>query len=177
MKSFCLVLLYIFFLSCNEQDNHKTVNNTIGEIDKEKSIQLNKYWIKDESFRIQQYCLRQGWETQISKTGLRYIVINDEGSDYKPKVGDLVTLNYDVRLMDPLMTRCYHSDEFGLAKFRVNRSLVESGLHEVVTYLNKGDSALVILPHYLAHGIAGDVNKIPPLSTVLYFIKIVDVSN
>ena len=44
-----------------------------------------------------------------------------------------------------------------------------------VTYLGVGDSALVVLPHYLAHGIAGDNQKIPPLSPVLYFIKLVDV--
>ena len=77
--------------------------------------------------------------------------------------------------MDPDKTRCYHSDTNGLAKFKMEQSLVESGLHEVVSYLRKGDSALVVLPFYLAHGIAGNSDQIPPLASVLYYIKIIDV--
>ncbi|MDA8556807.1 hypothetical protein N9K77_01505 [bacterium] len=40
----------------------------------------------------------------------------------------------------------------GLAMFKVEHSTIESGINEVVTYLEKNDSALVILPHHIAHG-------------------------
>lgn len=146
------------------------------KLDKETSISLNKYWIQDEHFQIKQYCERQGWKMSITPSGLNYMVINSLNNKQKsPKVGDEVLLSYDIRLLDPYQTSCYHSDSNGLARFKVEQSLVESGLHEVVTYLGVGDSALVVLPHYLAHGIAGDKQKIPPLSPVLYFIKLVDV--
>ena len=168
----------MIIFSCTNHSNHKlNIENKYQKLNKNTSIALNNQWVKDESFKIDQYCLRQGFDTQISKSGLRYLIINDVKGSYYARPGDFVVLSYDIRLMNPSKTRCYHSDSNGLAKFQIEKSIVESGLHEVVTYLNKGDSALVILPHFLAHGITGDSEKIPPLSSVLYFIKLIDVLN
>ena len=170
------VITFLFFVSCRQADVNPFQVEKPGKLDKETSISLNKYWIQDEHFQIKTYCERQGWKMSISPSGLNYMLIDSSSKKvYSPKVGDEVVLSYDIRLLDPNQTSCYHSDSNGLARFKVDQSLVESGLHEVVTYLGVGDSALVVLPHYLAHGIAGDNQKIPPLSPVLYFIKLVDV--
>ena len=170
------VITFLFFISCRQADANPFEVQKPGKLDKETSISLNKYWIQDEHFQIKTYCERQGWKMSISPSGLNYMIIDSSSKKvYSPKVGDEVVLSYDIRLLDPNQTSCYHSDSNGLARFKVDQSLVESGLHEVVTYLDVGDSALVVLPHYLAHGIAGDNQKIPPLSPVLYFIKLVDV--
>ncbi len=168
----------ILIFSCENQSNSIVVEDrTFQKLDKNLSIKLNSQWVKDEAFRIEQYCIRQGWKTKSTNSGLQYVVIEDLHNNNSPKAGDQVIISYDVRLMNPEKTSCYHSDSNGLAKFTIDQSSVESGLHEVVTYLNKGDSALVILPHYLAHGITGDSHKIPPLSSVIYYIKIIDVLN
>ena len=168
--------LLILFLSCNNGTATDSIKNVgFNKFEKELSIELNNNWVKDEAFKIDQYCLRQGFDTKITKSGLRYLVIKNSENKFSPSPGDDVILSYDVRLMDPNKTRCYHSDSNGLAKFKIEQAMVESGLHEVVTYLNKGDSALVILPHYLAHGVTGDSRKIPPLASVLYYIKLIDV--
>ena len=170
------VIIFFFFVSCRQADANPFQVEKPEKLDKETSISLNKYWIQDEHFQIKTYCERQGWKMSISPSGLNYMIIDSSSKKvYSPKVGDEVVLSYDIRLLDPNQTSCYHSDSNGLARFKVDQSLVESGLHEVVTYLGVGDSALVVLPHYLAHGIAGDNQKIPPLSPVLYFIKLVDV--
>lgn len=164
--------------SCENQSSPIVIKDrTPQKLDKNFSIKLNSQWVKDEAFRIEQYCIRQGWKTNSTKSGLKYIIIEDLHDNNSPKAGDQVIISYDVRLMNPEKTSCYHSDSNGLAKFTIDQSTVESGLHEAVTYLNKGDSAIVILPHYLAHGITGDFQKIPPLSSVLYHIKIIDVLN
>ena len=164
------------FVSCRQTDSNPFKFQKPAKLEKETSISLNKYWIQDEHFQIKTYCERQGWKMSISLSGLNYMIIDSISSGFdKPKIGDEVVLSYDIRLLDPNQTSCYHSDSNGLAKFKVDQSLVESGLHEVVTYLGVGDSAVVVLPHYLAHGIAGDNQKIPPLSPVLYFIKLLDV--
>jgi FKBP-type peptidyl-prolyl cis-trans isomerase len=167
---FRLVYLSLVFLlfSCGKPLERQSNSNhsKIQKIDKSKSIEMNKLWVKDEIFKIDQYCLRYGWN----------MVIQSENSTIKPIIGSEVTMSYDVRLMDSKQTKCYHSDSNGLAKFKVEKSLIESGINEVVSMLRKGDSALVILPHHIAHGLTGDSKKIPPLSTVLYFIKILDVN-
>ena len=169
-------IAFLLFVSCRQTNSNPFKVQKPSKLDKETSISLNKYWIQDEHFQIKTYCERQGWKMTISPSGLNYMIIDSSSrrSD-TPTIGDEVILSYDIRLLDPNQTSCYHSDSNGLAKFKVDQSLVESGLHEVVTYLGVGDSALVVLPHYLAHGIAGDNQKIPPLSPLLYFIKLVDV--
>ena len=176
---FRLILFYLIFLllfSCQntKDDNKKSVLN-IGKFDKQSSIKINKIWIKDEIFKIDQYCNRQGWEMLNTESGLRYKIISSSNSYIMPISGSNLVISYDIRLMDSKQTKCYHSDSGGYAKFKVDQSMIESGIHEVVTYLHKNDSALVILPHHIAHGITGDSKLIPPLSTVLYFIKIIDV--
>jgi FKBP-type peptidyl-prolyl cis-trans isomerase len=161
-------------LSCENEENFQD-NDLFGVFDKESSININKSWLEDEVFKIDQYCERQGWDMLSSESGLRYKILNKSNSGVKAKEGSEVVISYDIRLMDSFQTKCYSSDSSGLAKFIVQHSTIESGIHEVVTYLEKHDSALVILPHHIAHGISGDSKLIPPLSTVLYFIKIVDV--
>jgi FKBP-type peptidyl-prolyl cis-trans isomerase len=39
--------------------------------------------------------------------------------------------------------------------------------------MRKGEKALFILPPHLAHGLIGDMNKIPPLTTVVYDIELI----
>ena len=170
-----IVFFSISLLSCENNIEKFQDNDSLGVFDKESSIKMNKSWLVDEVFKIDQYCLRQGWEMLSSESGRRYKIINKSNSGIKAKEGSEVIIAYDIRLMDSFQTKCYNSDSSGLAKFKVEHSTIETGIHEVVTYLEKNDSALVILPHHIAHGISGDSKLIPPLSTVLYFIKIVDV--
>ncbi len=170
-----IVVFFSFLNSCVQKKESFKDNELLGVFDKESSIKMNKSWIEDEVFKIDQYCIRQGWNMLSSESGLRYKILHKSNSGVKPKEGSEVVIGYDVRLMDSFQTKCYSSDSNGLAKFIVQHSTVESGIHEVVTYLEKSDSALVILPHHIAHGISGDFRLIPPLSTVLYFIKIIDV--
>ena len=172
-----ILLCCLFSCTGKITNNYNNEGNDFEKFDRDYSIGLNSQWVKDESFKIKQYCKRHGLVTKITNSGLRYLIIDSSKTNIKPKIGNDVILSYDVRLMDPFNTSCYHSDSNGLAKFRIEQSMVETGLHEVVTYLNKGDSALVILPHFLAHGVTGDSKKIPPLSSVLYYIKLVDVIN
>ena len=42
--------------------------------------------------------------------------------------------------------------------------------------MSPGDSAMIIIPSYRAHGLAGDQNKIPMRSSVVYHIGLVKLS-
>ena len=170
----------MLLFSCQNEDvsSFKQNNNLeIKVLDSDQSIDLNKSWSLDESFKIETYCKRQGWDMVKSNSGIFYSIVKNGDGKVFPSFDDEVTINYEVRLLDVDQTLCYSSDEFGLAIFKVEKSLVESGLHEAITYLKSGDSAIVVLPHFLAHGIAGNIDKIPPLSPVLYFLSVIDVKN
>ena len=81
-------------------------NTNIQFLEKETSIQINKYWIKDESFKINKYCVRQGWNMITTKSGVSYMITKKGEGLVNPKVGDLITLDYDVRLLDADQTLC-----------------------------------------------------------------------
>ena len=49
----------------------------------------------------------------------------------------------------------------------VDQSEVESGLQEAIKLLSTGDRAKFIIPSHIAHGLLGDLNKIPPLRTLV----------
>ena len=60
-------------------------------------------------------------------------------------------------------------------EFIVGKDYVESGLHEGIAFMNAGDKALIIIPSYLAHGLAGDLKKIPFRSTIVYDVELVAI--
>lgn len=166
--------------SCQGESNVSHNYNITPEIkvlDNFISIDLNRNWSKDESFKIEEYCKRQGWDMIKTSSGIFYKIVRKGSGTIFPTIEDEITINYDIRLLDVDQTLCYSSNDLGIAVFKVEKSLVESGLHEVITYLQKGDSAIIVLPHFLAHGIGGNLEKIPPLSPVLYYLSILDVKD
>ena len=88
------------------------------------------------------------------------------------KTGDIVALDYELRLLDGELV--YSSKENGLKVFIVGRGGVESGLEEAVLHLHKGDEAEIIIPSHLAYGLAGDGDKIPIRSTIVYKLKVIE---
>ena len=175
-NSFWIVVL-VLFASCKEKREETIVPEpVVPEFTTEQSIEMSQSWAKDESFRIDQFVKRFNWPMKMSGTGVRYYIF-EEGTG-EPVVKDkVVTLNYEIRLLDADTTLCYTSFGDQPSSFLVEMDNVESGLHEAVTYLKVGDKAWVILPYFLAHGLLGDDDKIPPLSPVLYRLEILDVKD
>ncbi|HVA97909.1 MAG TPA: FKBP-type peptidyl-prolyl cis-trans isomerase, partial [Bacteroidia bacterium] len=70
---------------------------------------------------------------------------------------------------------CYSSDTEGLKSFLIGEDQVETGLHEAIQLMHVGDKALFIIPSFLAAGMVGDKEKIPPKATVVYEIELVSL--
>ncbi|MFP5470193.1 MAG: FKBP-type peptidyl-prolyl cis-trans isomerase [Bacteroidia bacterium] len=157
----CLVFCCVI-LSCEDEATQKKPEVTIT---KEQSADFNKQLIKELNFTINDYIKRNGWQTNTTPTGIRYMVY-EEGKGIKAESGMIALIEFDVYLLDG--TKCYSSKDEGIKQFKIEQSDVESGLHEAVQYMKVGDRAKVILPHYRAHGLIGDSKKIPPLSPIVY---------
>ena len=102
---------------------------------------------------------------------MRYRII-EQGDDELIKTGDIVMMGYEVGLVNGELI--YSSDNEGFKVFQVGRGGVERGLEEAVLHLHNNDVAEVIIPSYLAYGLTGDGNKIPPKSILVYKLKIID---
>ena len=112
-------------------------------------------------------------ENDKTGSGLRYFIYEKSESKDTAKVYDEVSLYFDVKLLDG--TLCYSQKE-ELQKFMIEKTDIESGLHEALKYMCANDKALFILPSHLAHGLIGDQDKIPPLQPVIYDIHLIKIN-
>ena len=179
MKNWIYIAL-IFVLGCAEKP--ETEQSEIFQpeprpednISPEDLMEVNKNWTLDESFHIDQFVKRHNWDAIKTETGLRYSIYHN-GDGEQAKSGMVAFVNYEIRLLNADTSLCYNSNPGEPQDFLIEMDNVESGLHEGMSYMHVGDKAFIILPHYLAHGLLGDLDKIPPLSPVLYDIELVDV--
>ncbi len=169
-----IFLLLLFFFSCGEsQEEGKKYSK-----EEYKTILENSNKVKTirEEEDIVNYIKRRNWQAEKTGTGV-YIVKYENGksTDTLINAGDAVRVTFTVSLLDG--TLCYSTadSQMGQLEFVVEKADLESGLHEALTYLKKGDKAIILIPSHRAHGLLGDQEKIPALSTVIYDIQIQDV--
>lgn len=133
-------------------------------------IEANKRKVGTESELINQFIAQSGWEMEETETGIRYDIYH-EVEGVEAKTGDVVSVVYSMHLLDG--SRVIDTDGSGPVTFKVGQGDVASGLHEAVTLLSIGDSARLILPSYLAYGLTGDQNNIPPNAALFYDLSLV----
>ena len=162
--------LFLFIISCGSDVKPKP------KLDPKQFKQVlekvNKYEIEKEADEINQYILHRNWKMEKTGTGLWYM-ISTKGIGVQPKSGDVVLVNYKISLLDG--TECYSSGKDGVKDFKVEGDNVETGLHEAVLLMHVGDKAKFILPSYMANGLRGDEDRIPPLSSIIVDIELLEV--
>lgn len=166
------MLILFLFLSCDDVKNKKD-NQVIDEKQLELSLEeMNRKMLQYESELIDNYVEKNNLNVIKTGTGLRYQLV-EEGDGDLIKKGDIVTLQYELRLLSGELL--YSSDNEGNKTFLVSRGGVESGLEEAVLKFRMNSEAILILPPHLAHGLIGDGNRIPPKAILVYSIKVVDI--
>lgn len=169
MRFSIISLTIIFFISCTE-DRQKPAK-VDAQLLKEQLVDANKEAAEIESTQIDGYVKRRKLDVTKSATGLRYVIYHDEGGEVV-RDEQIAVVEYTVSLLNG--KECYNTAE-GPEEFTVGHDYVESGLHEGIKHLSVGDEAIMIIPSHLAHGLAGDFEKIPIRSTVVYDIKLVAI--
>lgn len=164
-----ILLLGNVLLSCQCNDKVVEREETSSEVRKESLIEENQRWARQESRDIDNFVQRKGLQMETSGTGLRY-AIEALGEGAKAQPGQVAVIDYRVSLLDG--TLCYSTDSLGAEEFLVEMDDVESGLHEGIQLLRVGDKAKFIIPSHLAHGLAGDRQKIPMRSPIIYELEL-----
>lgn len=104
--------------------------------------------------------------------GLQYKVI-EQGTGQKPKETDLVTVEYEGRLINGKVFD-QSSAHGGAASFRVNE--VIPGWTEILQLMPKGSTWEVYIPADLAYGAQGAPPTIGPGETLIFKIKLLDIN-
>lgn len=164
----------LVFSACGEKNKQKK-HMSKKELEKyDKPLETaNRYLATVDAERIESYANRRNWEMKMTKAGLWY-QIYEHGKGPRTKEGQIAILKYKISLLDG--TLCYSSDSLGLKKFAIGHGGVESGLEEGILLLHQGDKARFIMPSFRAHGLLGDMKKIPPRSVIVYEIELLKLT-
>ena len=163
-------LIFILF-SCNEKEPIPIKNNGWN---KERSVDFNQEINEREAIQIALFLDHHTeYKMTQTETGLRYMIYKDSTGDITPKNGQQVFISLTIKLLDG--TECYSTEGDDFEQFSIDKSDEESGLNEAVKFLSVGDKAKLILPSHLAHGLLGDLDKIPPQSILLIDVQLIKI--
>lgn len=139
----------------------------------EQSTTMNKQFSAEEEVDINLFLSRkQEWNMTKTGSGLRYFIY-ENGAGEKALPEEYVDVEYTITLLDG--TECYTTAKDEVEEFKVDKAQVESGIQEGIKQMRQGDKAILVIPSHLAHGIVGDMSKIPPLSTLIVDITLVKI--
>ena len=170
MKQVLIALLTVTLFACKGEEKK---DETIIVPSANETADMNKVWIQEEQEFINQFIERKKWDMKKTRSGLNYLIYkNGTGDQAKPGMKAMVA--YSITLLDD--SEVYSTKENGPRAFLINEDNVEAGIHEGITYMKVGDKAKFIIPHYLAHGLMGDDNKIPPLATLVFDVRLLGLS-
>jgi len=168
MNKLSAIILLLIFVACGEEKKE------IPKIDwnQEKSTKFNKELAIEEEINIKLFLEQHStWEMTKTGSGLQYYIYKNGLGERTAKVGDIAQVEMKISLLDGKECYATKSDEY--EEFVIDKSDIETGIQEGIKKLKVGDQAKLIIPSHLAHGLIGDMDKIPPLSTLVVDIKLI----
>jgi FKBP-type peptidyl-prolyl cis-trans isomerase len=168
MKSFLISISLVLIVSCGESPKELP-----KEIDwnKEKSLQMNKDLAMEQEIEINLFLEQHSnWEMIKTGSGLQYTYIERGIGDFS-QVGLTAEVEMVVSLLDG--TECYKTEKDEYQEFVIDKSDIETGIQEGIKKMRIGDRVKMIIPSHLAHGLVGDLDKIPPLSVIVVDLHLI----
>jgi FKBP-type peptidyl-prolyl cis-trans isomerase len=166
----CLPLFLLLFVSCRPAEPKRVEEPLPEKKIRDQFATANSRLAIKEKDDMDQYVTNHRLPFRETPSGIRFYVYkaSAEGDSIKP--GMLVSMDYTLSLLDG--TVAYTSDKVGRRAFLVGHDDAESGLHLGIQNLKRGDKALIMMPSALAHGLLGDMDKIPPHMPIIYNVKV-----
>ena len=175
MRIAVIIMICLIYSCRNEESAEKESKE---ESDKswsnEHSVDFNQEVHNREEIDIKIY-LEHHKELRVTETntGLRYQIVK-KGSEEQPlaKEGDFVSVHLKIGLLSGRV--CYETDSIPV-EFVLGKSDRESGLQEALKMMRVGDCARLIMPSYMAHGLLGNSENIPPQSVLVVDVELLNL--
>ncbi len=164
--------MVLISVSCSEEEEKKPEINWSNEY----SIDLSKEITIQEEIDIKLFLeMHKDWKMTKTGSGLQYYIYEhgDIDTSYSPMPGNTARIEYEITMLDG--TLCYKTEDDEYENFKVDRSEIESGVQEGIKKMTIGDRAKLIIPSHLGHGLLGDRDKIPPLTTLVIDIYLTGI--
>ncbi len=168
MNKLSVFVLLLILAACGEEKKEMPKI----EWDQEKSTKFNKELAIEEDINIKLFLEQHtSWEMTKTGSGLQYYIYKSGTGETTAQVGNIAQVEMNITLLDG--TECYSTKSDEYEEFVIDKSDIETGIQEGIKKLKLGDCAKLIIPSHLAHGLIGDMDKIPPLSTLVVDIKLI----
>ena len=164
--TFCILFVSAFSCRNGNENSTRVYKPNSGDM-----ADLNTYLVQKDRERIQSYAERKVLSVNETATGLWYNV-SKEGEGAFFKENDRIRYEYECTLLDG--AQCYSSKDLGIADVQLGKSELPAGLYEGFQLLKRGGEAMFIIPPFLGYGLIGDGKKIPPRSTIVYSIHVLE---
>jgi len=105
-------------------------------------------------------------------SGLRYLIRQAGTGDATPKQGQIVTVNYEGRLLEGEKIFDTSATHEGPFNFRLGEGLVIPGWDQGIMGMKKGEKRTLIIPFWLGYGDKGIRGKIPSRATLIFDIEL-----
>lgn len=178
MRKYLIVITIVLFLcflaACGDQKATGSVVTSSEEVKEDKDapyVEGNKNIMRRENEEMQMFIRRYGWKMQRTPTGL-YVEVLESGDGELFKENDRVAMAYKTFLLSG--EQIYSSDSSGVKVFMVNRSEEIDALHEAAQMLRPGAKARLVIPSYLAYGVAGDGDRIQGLQPIVMEVRVLE---
>lgn len=167
------LLVVLLVSGCKDAPSkEQTPARSLAETDKvikEQVVRVNKQLLQKESDEMDFYAKMHQLPVTKTASGIRFYVYEASAKGDSIREGMRIDLDFEISLLDG--TLCYSSKTEGRRTVQVDHDDVESGIHRGLKYLKRGDKAIFLIPSPLAHGLLGDMNKIPPQSPIVVDLK------
>lgn len=172
-----------------QMDTTKTVvmQMRIAEIENESLIieRRKRDQLQADITTMEDYLKQNGLEATASPDNI-YHVVREEGTGRNPVEGDVVAVNYVVRLIDgTLMDTSYEevAKEEGVYnerrpyqpyEFTIGRSSVIQGWHKGIPLVKEGGKGTLLIPSALAYG-PNPRSGMPPNAVLVFDVEVVSI--
>lgn len=171
MKVHLLLYLLVFtsFFSCKEE----TEKPLDVKWSSQKSSDFSKDLAIEEDIDIKIFLQRKrDWEITETGSGLRYFIYH-KGKGAQAESGMTAEVKFEITKLDG--TVCYKTEGVETESFKIDKSEIETGVQEGIKLMHIGDKIKLIIPSHLGHGLVGDFDKIPPLTTLVVDLELVSL--
>ncbi len=152
-----------------DEEDYITEQERISEKLLERSEELARL----EKEKLDDYLQKEDIDIKPLESGLIFIEM-EKGDGEPVEPGRTVKVHYEGRLIDG--TLFDSSIKAGKPiEFEAGRGQVISGWDEGILLMNVGGKAKMIIPSFLAYGKRGIQNIIPPFSTLIFNVEVVDM--
>jgi peptidyl-prolyl cis-trans isomerase A (cyclophilin A) len=169
-------IFLLFFISCKHSYQQKIIVEKDDEVEN-FFIHANKKIIQNEELKIDSLIAETGVPFFRDSTGIRFFI-----DSYNRSIdslmfaidGDVVSIAYNCFVFDDI-ANIYDSHLTDTISFKIGYSKQMRGLNYGIKLLQIGDKSKIIIPSYLGFGMSGYGKSVPPYSTLLLNIKLLNI--